>query len=105
MVKFGFEDFGNMIKDGFVKVGHAFVNLGHDIANGFNHFGQMVKHGFDGIGDAIRGDDEDKDKEWAEARDNGKELDNDIKDGFEQLGTIAEELGPILLSAFPVGGP
>lgn len=101
MVKYGFEDFGNMIVDSAKKVGNAFVNLGHDIANGFNHFGQIVKHGFDGIGDAIRGDNEAKEKEWAEARDNGSKLGDDIKDGFEQLGTIGEELGPLLLNAIP----
>jgi len=101
MVKYGFEDFGNMIVDSAKKVGNAFANLGHDIVNGFNHFGQIVKHGFDGIGDAIRGDDEAKEKEWAEARDNGSKLGDDIKDGFKQLGTIGEELGPLLLNAIP----
>jgi len=100
-VKYGFEDFGNMIVDTAKKIGNAFVNLGHDIANGFNHFGQMVKHGFDGIGAAIRGDEASKEKEWAEARDNGTKLGEDIKDGFQQLGTIAEELGPLLLNAIP----
>lgn len=100
-VKYGFEDFGNMIVDTAKKIGNAFSNLGHDIANGFTHFGQMVKHGFEGIGAAIRGDEADKEKEWAEARDNGSKLGDDIKDGFQQLGTIAEELGPLLLNAIP----
>ncbi|TDV62594.1 hypothetical protein [Pseudomonas sp. LP_7_YM] len=101
MVKYGFEDFGKMIVDSAKKVGKAFSDLGHDIANGFNHFGQMVKHGFEGIGDWIRGDNEAKEKEWAEARDNGSKLGDDIKDGFKQLGTIGEELGPLLLNAIP----
>lgn len=100
-VKFAFEDFGNMIKDGFIKVGHAFVNLGKDIVNGFKHFGEIIKHGFKGIGDAIKGDTEAKEKEWAEARENGHELGEDIKDGFKQIGTIAQELGPMLLNAIP----
>jgi hypothetical protein len=95
-VKFAFEDFGNMIKDG-----NAFVNLGKDIVNGFKHFGEIIKHGFKGIGDAIKGDTEAKEKEWAEARENGHELGEDIKDGFKQIGTIAQELGPMLLNAIP----